>query len=155
MSVRYDEVEKAVRELAASADDEKRRRFGAATVVRLTSDGELPELAEVEFDDDAQEAFASACADPAGSTAEQLRGWLDRMDSGTLSDGDMDPQVLFAFQALAHWADYLTDGKADHIAELAIRSLEVVDFQVSATLDDFLGTPEMAAEFDRISTQLR
>ena len=100
----YDEVENAVRELAAAADDEKRRRFGAATVVRLTADDELPDVAEDEFDDDAQEAFTAACADPANSTPEQLRAWLDRIDAGTLSDGDMDPQVLWALQALEHWA---------------------------------------------------
>jgi hypothetical protein len=153
--MRYDEVEKAVRELAAAADDEKRRRFGAATVVRLTSDEELAAAAEVEFDDDAQQAFAEACADPANSTAEQLRAWLERIDAGTLSDGDMDPQVLIAIQALDHWADHLADGGPEPVAELAIRSIEEVDYHVSAELDDFLGTPEMAAEFDRITTLLR
>ena len=151
----YDEVEKAVRELAAAADDEARRRFGAATVVRLTSDDELADAAEIEFDDDARQAFAEASEDPVGSTPEQLRAWLRWIDAGTLSDGDMDPQVLTALQALHHWADYLADGGAEPIAELAIRSLEEVDYQVSARLDDFLGTPEMAAEFDRITTLLR
>lgn len=140
--------------MAAAADDEHRRRFGAATVVRLTSDEELASSAEIEFDEDARQAFAEACADPANSTADQLRAWLERMDAGTLSDGDMDPLVLFAFQALDHWAGYLADGDPDLVAELAIRSLEEVDYQVSASLDDFLGTPEMTAEFARISTLL-
>lgn len=140
--------------MVAAADAEHRGRFGAATVVRLTSDDELASAAEVEFDEDARQAFAEACADPANSTAEQLHAWLDRMDAGTLSDGDMDSLVLLAFQALDHWAGYLADENPDHLVELAIRSIEEVDYEVSASLDDFLGTPEMAEEFARISTLL-
>ncbi|WP_149263931.1 hypothetical protein [Actinomadura sp. K4S16] len=34
--------------------------------------------------------------------------------------------------------------------ELAMRAIEEVDHQVSADLDDFLATPEMAAEHERI-----
>ncbi|MGW5054753.1 hypothetical protein [Actinokineospora sp. NPDC004072] len=39
--------------------------------------------------------------------------------------------------------------------QLAIRSLEAVDYEVSADLDDFLASPEMAAEFARIGRHLR
>jgi hypothetical protein len=152
--VHYDEVEKAVRDMAAAADAEHRRRFGTATVIRLTSDEELASAAEVEFDEDARQAFAEACTDPVNSTPDQLHSWLERMDAGTLSDGDMDPLVLLALQALDHWAGYLVEEDPEFIAELAIRSIEEVDYQVSASLDDFLGTPEMAAEFARISTLL-
>jgi hypothetical protein len=153
--MRYSEVEQAVRDLVAAADGERRRRFGAATVVRLTSDGELAAAAEAEFDEDARQAFAEACADPANSTADRLLAWLDRIDEGTTSDGDMDPQVLLAVEALDHWARYLAEGDPDFLAELAVRSLEEVDYQVPADLDDFLGTPEMAAEFARISALLK
>lgn len=147
-------MEKAVRDMAAAADAEHRRRFGAATVLRLTSNEELAPAAEVEFDEDAQQAFTEARADPVNSTPEQLYVWLERMDAGTLSDGDMDPLVLLALQALEHWAGYLAEEDPELIAELAIRSIEEVDYEVSASLDDFLGTPEMAAEFARISTLL-
>ena len=40
-SLSDDEVEQAVRDLVTAADDEKRHRFGAATVVRLTADDDL------------------------------------------------------------------------------------------------------------------
>lgn len=98
--VHYNEVEQAVRELVTAADDEKRHRFGAETVVRLTAGGDLADAAEAEFDDDAHQAFEQARTDPAGSTPDRLRAWLDTIDKGTLSDGDMDPQVLWALQAL-------------------------------------------------------
>lgn len=151
----YNDVEKAVRELVAAADDGKRHRFAADTVVRLTADDELAAAAEVEFDDDAQQAFAQARKDPAGSTADQLRAWLDTIDEGTLSDGDMDPHVLWALEALEHWASFLADRDPEFVTQLAIRALEAVDYEVSAKLDDFLGTEQMAAEFDRIGGYLR
>lgn len=150
----YDEVEQAVRELVTAADDEKRHRFGAETVVRLTAGDDLADAAGAEFDDDALQAFEQARTDPAGSTPDRLRAWLDTIDRGTLSDGDMDPQVLWALEALDHWASYLTDRDPEAVVQLAIRSLEAVDHEVSAHLDDFLASPEMAAEFDRIGARL-
>lgn len=153
-AVRYAEVEKTVRDMVAEADADRRRRLGADTVVRLTSDEEVVDAAEVEFDDDGHKAFVEACTDPANNTPARLQALLARVDAGTVSDGDMDPQVLSAITALDHWARYLADEDPDPIAELAILSLEEVDYQVSADLDDFLGTQEMAAEYARITTLL-
>ncbi|WP_053734866.1 hypothetical protein [Nocardia sp. NRRL S-836] len=151
----YNDVEKAVRELVTAADDGQRHRFGAETVVRLTTGDDLADAAAAEFDDDARQAFGQACADPAGSTPDRLRAWLDTIDEGTLSDGDMEPQVLRALEALEHWAGFLGDRDPEFVVQLAIRSLEAVDHEVSARLDDFLASPEMAAEFDRIGGRLR
>lgn len=91
-----------------------------------------------------QQAFEQARTDPAGSTPDRLRARLDTIDEGTLSDGDMDPQVLWALQALERWASFLTDRDPEFVVQLAIRSLEAVDYEVSARLDDFLASPEMA-----------
>jgi hypothetical protein len=154
-AVHYNEVEQAVRELVAAAHNEKRHRFGAETVVRLTTGDDLADAAGVEFDHNAQQAFEQARTDPAGSMPDRLRTWLDTIDKGTLSDGDMDPQLLRALEALEHWASFLTDRDPEFVVQLAIRSLEAVDYEVSASLDDFLASPEMAAEFDRISRHLR
>ncbi|MEV6715377.1 hypothetical protein AB0M48_25450 [Lentzea sp. NPDC051208] len=118
-AVHYNEVEQVVRELVTAAADEKRHRFGAETVVRLTTGGDLADAAEAEF------------------------------------DGDMEPQVLWALEALEHWASFLVDRGPEFVVQLAIRSLEAVDHEVSAPLDDFLASAEMAAEFDRIGRRLR
>ncbi|MFJ5986355.1 hypothetical protein [Lentzea sp. NPDC092896] len=151
----YSEVEQAVRELVTAAGDEQRHRFGAETVVRLTTGDDLTDAAGAEFDDDAQQAFEQARTDPAGSTPDRLRAWLDTIDEGTPSDGDMDPQVLWALEALEHWTGFLVDRDPEFVVQLAIRSLEAVDYEVSARLDDFLASPEMTAEFDRIGRHLR
>ncbi|MGW5054752.1 hypothetical protein [Actinokineospora sp. NPDC004072] len=92
------EVEQTVRELVAAADDEKRRCLGAETVVRLSAGDDLADAAGAEFDDDAQQAFEQPCTDPAGCTPDRLRAWLDTIDKGTLSDGDMEPRVLWALE---------------------------------------------------------
>jgi hypothetical protein len=153
--VRYQEVEKTLRDLVAAAPPESGRRLGADVVTRLTSNADMRDVAEFEFDEDAQQAFTEACDDPVNSTGRQLQTLLARIDAGTLSDGDMDPQVISALMALDHWARYLAEGDPGAIAELAIMSVEEVDFQVPANLDDFLATPEMAAEYARITTLLR
>jgi hypothetical protein len=49
-----------------------------------------------------------------------------------------------------HWSSYLRGRRRGELYELAIRSIEDVDFQVNADLDDVLATPEMSAEYERI-----
>jgi hypothetical protein len=69
---------------------------------------------------------------------------------GILVDGDLDPGVLTAISALAHWKSYLEQNRRGELYELAIRSIVDIDHEVSADLGDFLATPEMAAEYERI-----
>ncbi|MFI6077254.1 hypothetical protein ACIA5C_37565 [Actinoplanes sp. NPDC051343] len=67
---------------------------------------------------------------------------------------DMDPGLLTMISALEHWTTYLETGQKGELYELAIRSIEQVDFHVSADLSDFLAKPEMAAEYERIERLL-
>ncbi|RDI24432.1 hypothetical protein [Lentzea flaviverrucosa] len=149
----YDEVEQAVRELATAADDEKRHRFGAETVVRLTAGDDLADAAGAEFDDDAgRRSSRRARTRPAALPTVFGRGWT--RSTGARCPTDMDPQVLWALEALEHWASFLADRDPEAVVQLAIRSLEAVDYEVPARLDDFLASPAMAAEFDRIGARL-
>ena len=66
----------------------------------------------------------------------------------------MDPGLLIVLSALEHWTTYREEQRRGELYELAIRSLEEVDYRVSAALDDFLATPEMAAEYARITESL-
>ncbi|MEV6811610.1 hypothetical protein [Micromonospora sp. NPDC051296] len=55
----------------------------------------------------------------------------------------------------AAWAVRSSEaGQRGELYELALRSIEQVDFQVSADLSDFLAEPEMAAEYERIERLL-
>lgn len=62
----------------------------------------------------------------------------------------MDGDVLAVIVALAHWLSYMRQNRRAELYELAIRSIEDVDHEVSADLGDFLATAEMAAEYQRI-----
>jgi hypothetical protein len=150
----YDDVEQAILGFVLRASDADRRSFGVETVVRLTSYETLEDAANAEFDDEALRAFELACANAATADGAELRGYLVRVDEGVLSDGDMDPEVLLALSALEHWTAYLEEGSSGELYELAIRSIEEVDFQVSADLGDFLADPAMAAEYARIERLL-
>ncbi|WBB71895.1 hypothetical protein O7602_19395 [Micromonospora sp. WMMD1128] len=146
--MRYDELEAEIRRLVTGAGDESLRVFGAETVERMVRAEDL--LTEDELDEDAAAALAVACDRARTAGAAELRALLTRIDDGILSDGDMDPALLTVVSALEHLTTYRETGRRDEIYELAIRSIEQVDHQVSAALDDFLATPEMAAEYERI-----
>jgi hypothetical protein len=149
--VRYDELEAAIRRLIGQAGDDTLRAFGIETVTRLVDDE--PPLAD-ELDEDATAALGLARANFRTAGAAELRAQLTRVDDGTLTDGDMDPELLIVLSALEHWTTYLETGERGELYELAIRSVEQVDFQVSADLGDFLAEPGMAAEYARIERLL-
>ncbi|AQA22324.1 hypothetical protein BTZ20_0154 [Rhodococcus sp. MTM3W5.2] len=133
----YEEVENAVREYATHATAEAQAEFGlAATRELLTADG--------------------AAADGAGTaSAEQIRVWIEEIDEGDLSDGDMDPDLLRAITALEAWAAHLEERSPERIAALGIALLEQADFQASgAPLDDFLAPQETRQAFEWIRAAL-
>lgn len=153
--MRYDELEAAILRQVRGADDEHLRAFGAETVVQLVRDELLSDVAvEDELDEDAVAALSVARENVLTAGPAELRAQLTRIDDGVLTDGDMDPELLTVISALEHWTTYLETGRREEIYELAIRSIEHVDFQVSADLSDFLATPEMATEYERIERML-
>ncbi|MEV5820483.1 hypothetical protein ABUL04_28050 [Micromonospora harpali] len=148
--MRYQEVEAAIQQLIDAAGEDDLHAFGLATITRLTTADLVDEADEDDLDEDAQAALATALETVATADASELRALLDRIDEGTLADGDMDSGLLIVLTALEHWTTYLEEHRRGELYELAIRSLEEVDYRVSAALDDFLAEPEMAAEYARI-----
>ncbi|MFF3853292.1 hypothetical protein [Micromonospora sp. NPDC002575] len=148
--MRYHEVEKAIQQLIDAAGEDDLHAFGLATVTRLTTADLVDQADEDDLDKDAWAALATARQTVATAGASELRALLDRIDEGILADGDMDPGLLIVLSALEHWTTYLEEHRRSELHELAIRSLEEVDFRVSPALDDFLAEPEMAAEYARI-----
>ncbi|MFI7076127.1 hypothetical protein ACIBO1_02390 [Micromonospora sp. NPDC049903] len=150
--MRYDQVEAAIRRLVDTAGEDELRVFGIETVARLVCDERLVDIAaDGELDEDAVAAFTLARETVGTADAAASRALMTRIDEGVLTDGDMDPELLIVLAALEHWTTYLETGQRGELYELALRSVEQVDYQVSADLDDFLATPEMAAEYARIA----
>ncbi|MFG1871682.1 hypothetical protein [Micromonospora arborensis] len=152
--MRYDELEAAILQLVVAASEDQLRVFGLDTVTRLVRSELLDTAADDELDEDAWAALATARENVRTASATELRAQLERIDAGVLADGNLDQGLLIVITALEHWTTYLEENGRGELFELAIRSVEEVDFQVSADLDDVLGTPEMAAEYDRIRSLL-
>ncbi|MGC4749754.1 hypothetical protein ACLQ28_29460 [Micromonospora sp. DT201] len=148
--MRYDELEAAILQLVVAAGEDQLRVFGLETVTRLVRAELLETVADDELNEDGWAALASARENVPTADATQLRAELERIEAGILADGDLDQGLLIVITALEHWTTYLEENARGELYELAIRSVEEVDFQVSADLDDVLGTPEMAAEYERI-----
>ncbi|MFE3032302.1 hypothetical protein ACFXKY_11675 [Streptomyces canus] len=146
----YGEVEAEIHRLVSAASEGDVRAFGSQTVIRLVRSERFQDADEGELTAQAWAALTTACANVLTLNAAELRAELATIDDGILTDGDLDTEVLAAIQALEHWQGYLEHSGREEIYELAIRSIEDVDHQVSAVLDDFLATPEMAAEYERI-----
>jgi hypothetical protein len=148
--VDYSELEADVLRLVAGATEGGARVFGEETVTRLVRAELLRGAAEDELTEEARAALTTACANVLTISAAELHDHLATIYDGILVEDDLDPGVLTAITALAHWKSYLEQNRRGELYELAIRSIEDVDHEVSADLDDFLATPEMAAEYERI-----
>lgn len=146
----YSELEADVLRLVVGATDDDARAFGEETVTRLVRPALLRGAAEDELTDEARAALATACGNVLTISAAELRDKLATIYDGILVEDDLDTGVLTAVGALAHWESYLEQNRRGELYQIAIRSIEDVDHEVSADLDDFLATPEMAAEHDRI-----
>ncbi|MEU1784599.1 hypothetical protein ABZ553_01415 [Streptomyces sparsogenes] len=146
----YSELEADILRLVVGATEGGARVFGEETITRLVRPELLRGATEDELTEDARTALSDACANVLTISAAELQDRLATIYDGILVDDDLDTGVLTAISALAHWQSYLEHNRRGELYELAIRSIEDVDHEVSADLDDFLATPEMAAEHERI-----
>ncbi|MFF7331728.1 hypothetical protein [Streptomyces sp. NPDC008150] len=146
----YSELEAAVLRLVVEATEGGVRAFGEETVTRLVRPDLLVGATDDELGEEALTALGDACANVLTIGAAELHDALATVYDGILVDDGLDQGVLTVISALAHWQSYLEQNRRGEIYELAIRSVEDVDHDVSADLDDFLATPEMAAEYARI-----
>lgn len=146
----YSELQADILRLIVGATEDAARVFGEETVTRLVRPELLRGVSEDELTEDARTALGDACANVLTISATELQDKLATIYDGILVDDDLDTGVLTVISALDHWQSYLEQQRRGELYELAIRSVEDVDHQVSADLDDFLATPEMAAEHERI-----
>jgi hypothetical protein len=149
--VKYPELEAAILQLVIAADDDSAEAFGAATITRLLRDDVVEDAGQDELTEDAWAALTRARKSILTLDAGEL---LARIDAGILADDDLDRGIVAVITALMHWSSYLRGRRRGELYELAIRSIEDVDFQVNADLDAMLATPEMSAEYDRIQRLL-
>jgi hypothetical protein len=139
-----------------AADDERLRAFATETVLRLTRDTELiRSMSRWELDSNAWLALNEACQHVLTADPAELRRQLTQIDAGVLTDGDMDSILLIVVMSLDLWASFLETGDRRAVYELAIRSIDLVDFQAEdGDPVDFLAAPDMAAEYARITRAL-
>lgn len=152
--MKYPELEAAVLQLVIAASEESAEAFGAETITRLLRDEVVADAGQDELTEDAWAALTRARESILTIDAAELDTLIARIDAGILVDDDLDRGVVAAITALMHWSSYLRGRRRGELYELAIRSIEDVDFQVNADLGDMLATPEMSAEYERIQRLL-
>ncbi|GIJ47665.1 hypothetical protein Val02_45510 [Virgisporangium aliadipatigenens] len=156
----YESLTATVRQLVDEAGEESLRSFGAETVARIvraeTQPGYVHESA---LTGEARQALAEACRNVPTAGADELRGYLARVNHGVLTHDDMDFGLANLLNALDAWTAFLETGDPDQVYDLAEHAFDQIDFQAeeAATvvdMDDVLATPEMAAEYERVQRQL-
>lgn len=152
--MKYPELEAAILQLVIAASDESAEAFGAATITRLLRDEVVEDARRDELTDDAWAALTCARESILTIDADELGTLIARIDAGIVVDDGLDRGIVAVLTALMHWSSYLQTGQRGELYELAIRSIEDVDFQVNADLDAMLATPEMSAEYERIQRLL-
>ena len=114
-----------------AAGEERLHAFGSETVVRLTRDNEpLNSVSRRELDGNAWRALNDACRDVLTAGPAELRRHLAQIDAGVLTDGDMDSMLLIVVTSLDLWTTFLETGGRRELYGLAIRSIDLVDFEV-------------------------
>jgi hypothetical protein len=154
--VQYEAVEATIRRMVNTVDEQRLLAFGSETVLRLTRDNELLGcVSRWELDASAWQALGGACQDVLRAGPVELRRRLAQIDAGVLSDGDMDSILLLVLASLDLWASFLETGGRREVADLVMRLLDLVDFQAEdGDLADFLASPDVAAEYARITHAL-
>lgn len=130
--MRYSQLEAGVLQLIVGAIEDSVHAFGAETVTRLVRPELLRGAAEDELPEEVRTALTPACANVLPISAADLRDELATTYDGILIDDDLDTGVLTPISASAHCKSFLERNRRGERYQLAIRSIEDVDHEVSA-----------------------
>lgn len=151
----WEDFDAWLRQAVGRASDERRATLAEDTIRRLMRDDLFARIpSEGELTEEARSAFVAARDAVHAASAEELKRLIAIVDGGVLTDGDMDRALLTMIEAIDAWATFRQSRDPDTVVRLATLSVEDVDFDVNASLDDFLATPAMQAERDRIAAAL-
>jgi hypothetical protein len=144
-----------VSEAIEKAPPERRLAFARGTVVQILDGYTFDEtyLAS-ELSGEASAALAAARREILSASPATLRSYLEVIEAGVLTDGDMDCLVCATIQAIDDWTSYLDGKDLRCVVRLASAAIDQIDWQISPWLDDFLAYPETQAERDRIARLL-
>lgn len=151
----WEEFDAWLRDQVARASDAGREALAEDTIRRLMRDELFAQVpTEGELTPAAWSAFVSARDAVQTAPAAELKRLIAIVDAGVLTDGNMARALLVMIEAIDVWATFRQSRDPDAVFQLANLSVEDVDDEVGASLGDFLATPEMRAERDRIARAL-
>jgi hypothetical protein len=156
--MKYAEFKSWLSDLLEKAPEVRRLAFARDTIGQvLNSFGEKASKdLQLDLSEAACIALLTATREVLTAPPEVLRGYLAIIYAGQLDDegGNMDPYLLDVIVSLQDWVDYLNTKNTYYLLHLADQLIAQIDWEVGASLDDFLASPEMRAERDRISALL-
>ncbi|WP_448952649.1 hypothetical protein [Labrys neptuniae] len=134
----------------------QRMAFARDTIRQVIAAAPLDEMdLAYELDSDARDALHEAMASALAAPIDALKTLGERIEKGVLTEGNMDPRLVFIFGAIGAWTDFLTTGDSRSLKYLADEAVCQIDYRFEPNIDDFFGCPQMQAERDRIAMWLQ
>ncbi|QEN84774.1 hypothetical protein FZC33_00330 [Labrys sp. KNU-23] len=139
-----------------NASPAQRMAFARDTIRQVIEAAHLDDVdLDYELDGDALDALHEAMANALTTPADALKALDRRIEQGILTEGNMDPRLLFVHGAIGAWADFLATGDPTSLKHLANEAVSQIDYHFEPKIDDFLACPQMQAERDRIAVLLK
>lgn len=152
----WDEFDSWLRAAIAGAGSAQREALAADVVTRMTRQevfGKVLDPAS-ELDESGWAALARAREALFTASPDELRQRLQDVDAATLTEGNMDPYLLWAICAVTHWAEFRDGGEEEELRWLALTAIDEADFVEEGDIQDFLAKQLLRAEADRIADLL-
>ena len=150
----YEELAAQINQAIAKAAPFRRRQFAESALAALLNSPELEEIdSSGELNEAGLAAFHEARAKFRTATSETVLVWVESIDSGSLCEGNMQPELLWALIALEGWSKFLA-GNVSGVESIAEQLIDAADYIEPMPPDDALASAEVAAVYERIISAL-
>lgn len=155
------QFEAAIQRFAVEASDAERRAFALETLELMRLDAEA--ASQREHAPSERALFEALTSDLVTRDPEELKRLLTKLSDEMSSDDvraiEFDGDLVEYMCAVDHWITYLKTSDPGRIRDLAINRVNCIDFLLNEShggysVENMLGAPEMAAEFERIRVRL-
>jgi hypothetical protein len=155
------ELEKRVNQLVKRASDESRRRFALETI-RLLRQSAASAIQE-QLSEGERALLSSVLDHLSDWEPSRLSEVFNEYDRATSDDPirsiEFDPVLTDLLVSIDEWLNYCRTGNPRHVFSIAIARINTIDYAIGGdredySIDNMLGAPEMAAEYERIRQML-
>jgi len=154
--MQYAEFERLIHERAATASKAARKSFALDTIGRLHDAVESYILQEFTEPERLllREVLSGLERKPPATLKPKFQELHVRLCRDPIRAVEFTPPISQLLSAIDSWIGYRTSGDPEHVAQIAINMVNVVDYAIGGevaeySIENVLGAPSMVAEYRR------